>query len=405
MGTLCRRFQTVSVDQNNIPIKLIKNKSKYITLYYRMNPVLVKASESNDLYEFTLAGVNVSLANAIRRTILNDIPTVVLGTEIYQDDKCKIEINTGRLHNELVKQRLSCIPVHISDDKEMASFPNEYVLVVDVTNDTETMMIVTTEDFKIKQKDGSKVMSKEEVRSIFPPDPLTRDFIDFVRLRPKIGNSITGEQIKLVCEFTIGTAKINGTYNVVSKCTYGYTPDPEKAEDAWTAIQQRLAEEDTPKDEIEFQKRNFYLLDAQRYWVPDSFDFQIQTLGVFDNRLLIKKACNILRTKLLDMHKGLESDIVPIKTSLTTVENSFDVVLLDEDYTLGKVLEYILYEKYYKEQEILTYCGFKKFHPHDTESTIRIAYKEPIEKQLLKQHLRDACVMAAEVFEKIFGMF
>jgi DNA-directed RNA polymerase subunit L len=370
-----------------------------------MNPTLVKASESQDLYEFTLAGLNVSLANAIRRTILNDIPTVVLGTEIYKDDRCRIEINTGRLHNELVKQRLSCIPVHIVDEKEMTTFPEEYVLIVDVKNDTDTMMIVTTEDFKIKQKSGDKFMSKDEVRSIFPPDPLTRDFIDFVRLRPKIGDTIQGEHIKLTCEFTISTAKTSGTYNVASKCTYGNTIDIQKADDMWSVTQQRLAEEDTPKDEIEFQKRNFYLLDAQRYFVPDSFDFQIQTVGVFDNRLLVKKACNILRAKLLDMHKGLESDIVPIKTSLTTVENSYDVVLLDEDYTLGKVIEYILYEKYYNDQSVLSYCGFKKFHPHDTESTIRIAYKEPTEKHIVKQHLRDVCIMAAEVFEKIFGMF
>jgi DNA-directed RNA polymerase subunit L len=391
-------------NMNNI--KLISNQSKYMILYYIiMNPTLVKASESQDLYEFTLAGLNVSLANAIRRTILNDIPTVVLGTEIYKDDRCRIEINTGRLHNELVKQRLSCIPVHIVDEKEMTTFPEEYVLIVDVKNDTDTMMIVTTEDFRIKQKSGDKFMSKDEVRSIFPPDPLTRDFIDFVRLRPKIGDTIQGEHIKLTCEFTISTAKTSGTYNVASKCTYGNTIDIQKADDMWSVTQQRLAEEDTPKDEIEFQKRNFYLLDAQRYFVPDSFDFQIQTVGVFDNRLLVKKACNILRAKLLDMHKGLESDIVPIKTSLTTVENSYDVVLLDEDYTLGKVIEYILYEKYYNDQSVLSYCGFKKFHPHDTESTIRIAYKEPTEKHIVKQHLRDVCIMAAEVFEKIFGMF
>ena len=370
-----------------------------------MNPVLVKASEHHELYEFTLSGINLSLANAIRRTILNDIPTVVLGTEIYQDDKCKIEINTGRLHNELVKQRLSCIPVHIVYQKEMETFPEEYILVVDEKNDTDSIMIVTTEHFKIKQKNGEKFMSKDEVREIFPPDPLTGDFIDFVRLRPKLGDTIQGEHLKLTCEFTISTAKTSGTYNVASKCTYGYTMDPVKADDAWAVIQQKLAEEDTAKDEIEFQKRNFYLLDAQRYYVEDSFDFKIQTVGVFENRLLVKKACNIMRAKLLDMHKNLESDMVPIKTSLTTVENSYDVVLLDEDYTLGKVLEYILYEKYFKDQEILSFCGFKKFHPHDTESTIRIAYKEPTDKHLVKQHLRDVCIMAAEVFEKIFGMF
>lgn len=370
-----------------------------------MNPILVKSAEDNEIYSATIAGINLSFANAIRRTVLNDIPTVVLGTEIYQDNKCTININTGRLHNELVKQRISCIPVHITDEKEMETFPDEYVLVVDEKNDTDTMMILTTEHFKIKQKNGDKYLTTEEVRAIFPPDPMTRDFIDVVRLRPKIGDSIPGEHLKLTCEFTIASAKINGMYNVASKCAYGNTMDPEKADTAWSVIQQKLAEENTPKEDIEFQKRNFYLLDAHRYSVPNSFDFQVQTVGVFDNKTLLKKACNIMRRKCLEMHKNLESDAVPIKTSLTTMANCHDVVLLDEDYTLGKVIEYILYDKYYEGEALLSFCGFKKFHPHDTESTIRIAYKQETEKHILKQHLRDASMIAAEVFEKLFKLF
>lgn len=372
-----------------------------------MNPVLNKAAEHRDLYQFTISGINVSLANAIRRTILNDIPTVVLDTthNLDEDAPCKIEVNTGRLHNEIVKQRLGCIPVNIPDAKEMGTFPGEYILVVDEKNETDVMRMITTEHFKIQHKESKKFMTREEVRTIFPPDPLSHDYIDFVRLRPKIGDSIPGEEIKLTCRFMIGTAKMDGMYNVVSKCTYGYTPDREKADEIWGQIQSRLVEDDTPKDEVEYQKRNFYLLDAQRYYATDSYDFQVQTIGVFENRELVKKACNMLRAKLLEMHKNLESDIIPIKTSLTTVEHSYDVVLIDEDYTLGKVIEYIMYEKYYMGEEVLSFCGFKKFHPHDTESTVRVAYKEPTEKTMLKQHLRDTCITGAEVFEKIFSFF
>lgn len=370
-----------------------------------MNPALTKISEDHDLLSFTLSNINVSLANAIRRTILNDIPTLVLGTDIYQDNKCQIKVNTGRLHNELVKQRLSCIPVHITDEKEMASFPEEYVLVVDMKNETDTMIIVTTNDFKVKQKDGDKFLAADEVRAIFPPDTMTRDFIDFIRLRPRIGDSIPGEQITLTCEFTISTAKTSGMYNVVSKCAYGNTPDIEKIEAAWETQLQKLAQDNQTKEEIEFQKRNFYLLDAQRHSIADSFDFQIQTVGVFDNKDLIKKACRILREFFVTMYKNLESEVVPINTSLTTVENSFDIVLMDADYTVGKVLEFILYDKYYDGAKILSYCGFKKLHPHDSDSIIRIAYIEPIEKHLMKQHLRDACTDAADVFLKIDKMF
>ena len=147
-----------------------------------MNPQLKKISEENDVLRFTLSNINVSLANAIRRTILNDIPVIVLGTEIYQDNKCLIKVNTGRIHNELVKQRLSSIPVHISNEKEMETFPNDYILELDVKNNTETSIIVTTEDFKIKHKESGKYMSKDEVHTIFPMNTQTQSYIDFLRL-------------------------------------------------------------------------------------------------------------------------------------------------------------------------------------------------------------------------------
>jgi DNA-directed RNA polymerase subunit L len=370
-----------------------------------MNPVLKKISEENDILRFTLSDINVSLANAIRRTILSDIPVLVLGTEIYQDDKCSIKINTGRIHNELVKQRLSSIPVIISNEKEMETFPNDYILEVDVQNTTESTIIVTTEDFKIKHKESGKYMSKDEVRTIFPPNTQTQSYIDFLRLRPRIGDSIPGEHISLTCEFTVSSSKVNGMYGVVSKCAYENTPDLKKVDDVWDKIRERLVSEETTKDEIEFEKKNYYLLDAQRQFEPDSFDFVVQTIGQFENKYLVKKACNVLRRKFGDMVMALESDTVPITMSETTIENCYDVTLENEDYTVGKVLEYLLYEQFYNGEEIFSFCGFKKIHPHDTDSKIRIAYKLPTDKHMLRQHLKTVCVSAMEVFEKVNKMF
>jgi DNA-directed RNA polymerase subunit L len=83
----------------------------------------------------------------------------------------------------------------------------------------------------------------------------------------------------------------------------------------------------------------------------------------------------------------------------------FDIILENEDYTIGKVLEFILYEKYYVTDKILTFCGFKKFHPHNQESTIRLAYVQNTDKRMVGQHLRIACIEASQVFEKIYKMF
>lgn len=370
-----------------------------------MNPILKKLSEENDVLRFTLSNINVSLANAIRRTILNDIPTIVLGTDIYKDDKCIIKINTGRLHNELVKHRLSSIPVHISNEKELETFPNEYVLEVDVQNNTETTIIVTTEDFKIKHKESGKYMSKDEVRQIFPMNTQTQSYIDFIRLRPKIGDTISGEQISLTCEFSVSTSKVNGMYTVVSKCAYANTPDLKKIDDVWDKLRNDLISQETTKEDIEFEKKNYYLLDAQRQFEDDSFDFVIQSIGQYENQHIVKKACKILRGKFSDMIHGLESDIVPIALSESTIENCYDIILENEDYTTGKVLEYFLYETYYMGEEIFSYCGFKKVHPHDSDSKIRIAYKLPTDKNMLRQHLKTACISAIEIYEKINKMF
>lgn len=370
-----------------------------------MNPILQSPSEENDIYRFTLAKINVSIANALRRTILNDIPTVVMRTETYQDNKCKIEVNTGRLHNELLKQRLSSIPVHISNEKEMATFPEEYILNIDVKNDGDTIKIITTEDFQIIHKESGKQMTREEVRTIFPPDPLTLAYIDFARLRPKIGDTIPGEHIKLSCEFSIATVGVNSMFNVVSKCSYGNTIDTNKVEEAWEKIHQKSIAEDMTKEEIEYKKRNFYLLDAQRTFIPDSYDFVIQTVGVFDNKYIIKKACRVLKEKFNTMIQLVESDAIPIGISETTMENSYDITLENEDYTIGKVLEYILYETFYENNQLLNFCGFKKFHPHDTFSKIRLAYLKSTDKHLVREHLKQASLEAIAVFEKIEKMF
>jgi DNA-directed RNA polymerase II subunit RPB3 len=369
-----------------------------------MNPTISNVSHEGEVYKFTLRNINVSFANAIRRTILSDIPTVVFNTELNENKECdcKIYVNTTRLHNEILKQRLSCIPIHI---KELNILPNEYLLELDMKNDTENMIIVTTENFRIRNKTTDKYITENELIKIFPPNIKTNMFIDFARLRPRISDSIPGEQIKLTAEFSIHTAKENNMYNVVSKCSYGNTVDMEKASEIWSDQEAKLRTQDTPSADIEFQKKNFYLLDAQRYFIPDSFDFVIQSVGVFENKEIIKKACIVLQNKLIDIIQALDSNLVPINNSETTVDYSFDIVLENEDYTVGKVLEYILYEKYYQQEKILTYCGFKKFHPHNTQSVIRIAYQNNVDKMTASQHLRSACMDANNIFKQIAVFF
>ena len=364
-----------------------------------MNAQIKNMSEERDIYRFTLYDVNLSIANGLRRTILNDIPTVV-----FEQQNIQIEINTGRLHNELIKHRLECIPVY---SKDLQQLPGNYSLEIDVSNETDAILYVTTDDFKIRNKTNGNMVSESELAKIFPKDPITQDPIIFARLRSKIGNTVPGERIKLTADFSVNTAGNQSTWNVVSKCSYGNTPDENKIQTTWDAIESKLLSEETPRTEVDFQKKNYMLLDAQRQFVENSFDFVIQTLGVYDNKEIVKKACQILQNKFVNMIEAVDSNTVFIKTSETTMENSYEIVLENEDYTIGKIIEYFLYECYYlgKEDFLLNFCGFKKMHPHDSDSIIRLAYLKQSDINTVRQNLRVACVYAQEIFVKIHKMF
>jgi DNA-directed RNA polymerase subunit L len=373
-----------------------------------MNPVINSVYEENNTLRFTMSGINVSLANAIRRIILSEIPVYVFNTDVTTTTDCIIEKNTTRLHNEILKQRLGCVPIHMKvpmNPDEEETFSQKYVLEVDVTNETDNIIYVTTGDFKLRNILNDKYCTSEELARIFPKNEMTQSYIDFARLRPMIGDNIPGESLKLTSKISISNAKQNSMFNVVSICAYGNTVDEIKKNEHWDKYAASIASSgELTQEEIDFQKKNYELLDAQRQYVPDSFDFVIQTIGIYDNMELVKIACMVLQNKFVDMIQQIDADNIPVVISENTMDNCFDIVLENEDYTVGKVLEYLLYENYYMKDNLLNYCGFKKFHPHDNESIIRVAFIDHGDKTVVKQCLKNVCVDAQELYRKIFTM-
>jgi DNA-directed RNA polymerase subunit L len=117
-----------------------------------------------------------------------------------------------------------------------------------------------------------------------------------------------------------------------------------------------------------------------------------------------------MENKLKDFCALIESDMVailPTETSgvKTTMDHCFDIILENEDYTLGKALEYYLYQTYFVEKKTLTFCGFKKLHPHDTSSRIRVAFAEKADKGQVREYLREASVKLEEVYVEIRSKF
>uniref|UniRef100_A0A6C0KJF4 DNA-directed RNA polymerase RpoA/D/Rpb3-type domain-containing protein n=1 Tax=viral metagenome TaxID=1070528 RepID=A0A6C0KJF4_9ZZZZ len=364
-----------------------------------MDPIISDINEENGYLRFTLENVNTSIANALRRIIISEIPTVVIRTFPYDKNDVSIEINNTTLNNEIIKQRLGCIPIHI---KDLSIHLEDYLLELNKTNTSSEIEYLTTEDIKIKNVKIDKYISETELQKIFPKNIITNDFILINRLKPKISNDIKGEQMKLTAKMSVGTAKEDGRYNVASTISYAFSIDSAKQNSAWLKYKSGLNTE----IDIEKEKQNWYLHDGKRFVKSNSFDFIIETIGVYTNMELIKKACDIMIQKFNYINNLIDKQELPIKETVNTLNNCYDITLKNEDYTLGKVLEYLLHEQYYANNNILTYVGFKKFHPHDDESIIRISFKNSVKDiSVINEYIKNINIMGIKIYEKISNLF
>tara|TARA_Y100000816_G_scaffold54026_1_gene34833 strand:+ start:5589 stop:6704 length:1116 start_codon:yes stop_codon:yes gene_type:complete len=366
-----------------------------------MAPSVLNINEENGILTFELDNVNVSIANAIRRTILSEIPSVIFRSFPHEENKVNIIKNTSRFTNEILKQRMSCIPVYLDPSAPY----NDFTIEVSVRNNTDQIQYVTTENFIIKNKQTGEKVSQAETSKLFPKNKLTGDYILFARLMPGTENK-AGEEIILTAELDVGIAKESGMFTVASTSSYFNTIDRAAAEQAWEQEKLRITtDEEYSAEELESERRNWMILNEQRHFKPDSFSFTVETIGFYSNEDLVIKACDVVIDKIENFNRTLQSKTVKIEQSNTTMENCYDITLEGEDYTLGKVLEYLLYSQYYEGDEILNYCGFKKFHPHDTDSVIRIAYKNNEPTNIIIDNLIGICNSATKIFTQIKAEF
>ena len=383
------------------PFHSVSAASKYI-------PRIVSKTDEGGQLKFTIDKINVSLANGLRRIILSDIPTLVF--RVYPHSECRstITVNTSRIHNQILNQRLSCIPIHITDTTEFEF--QDYQIEINVTADSSEIRYITTKDFKIKNKVNGKYLTDVKCREVFPPNAITGDFIEFARLLPKMSEYGEGEQLALTCDLDIGTAAQDGAFNVVCTCAYSMTMDPSKVDEAWRIKEADLVKEGIAtigSEEMKAQRKNWSLLDAQRYTKDDSFDFVVETVGVFTNADIVHKAAQIMINKCTKFIRDIESGENHIIPTVSTIQNGFDIELKGEDYTLGKVLEFFLHDKHYAEDQTVTYCAFRKIHPHNPDSVIRVGFAETVgvDEGIVAQYITTCARDAIVVFEYIRDQF
>ena len=365
-----------------------------------MEPKVVVTSEENNVLNFTMSNIHHSLANSLRRICLSEIPTFVFKTTPYSENETDIITNTTRLNNEIIKQRLSCIPIHISD----LDFPyQEYVVELNKENTNNIIEYVTTADFKIKKLVDNTYLSDRDTKEIFPPNIITGDYVTLSRLKPKLSENIQGEHLHFVSKINIDTASTNGMYNVVSTCSYGNTVDHITSNDKWNDKKKELIKNEVDESSIFIEEQNWKNLTGKRITLDNSFDFTVETVGVYSNFTILYKACDVMINKCNNLIDMLEKADIEIElNSDTTIENEYVITLKNEDYTIGNALVYFLYTTYYEgKNSPLSFVGFKIPHPHIPNGIIRMAFENISDVNTVSMYLTNAAEKIITTFKNI----
>ena len=140
-------------------------------------PIVSNVKYLHDTLHFTIGDVDLSIANGIRRTLISNIPTIVMKGFPHEDSNIHITKNTSKLNNEIIKMRLSCIPIHVEEANMSIDDIQNLQVQVSMKNTTKNVMYVTTEHFTIYNKSTKKFEDKSLVQTLFPKNDYTNYYI------------------------------------------------------------------------------------------------------------------------------------------------------------------------------------------------------------------------------------
>ena len=392
----------------------------------------------NTHIEFELANINSSTANAIRRLMISHIKTVGFRTEPYTACQIDVKINDTPLHNQFTLHRLSMIPINVT--KPESFDVDDYLFIINVSNNTNSIINITSEDFQIKQISTNKMLSKDQVKKYFPPDPITGDYILINKLRPKyftpskqVSKDVVEEMAKefnklaidedithfhIEGKATISNGSENAHFSAVACASYINTVDPDKAlsglkeyidKQNETAklknVTAMTPEQLTRRFELTERARFFYTNDKNE---PNVFTFKIETVSCIPPLVIFHRTIDILKEKIHTFVTNLvtkNENVIKISAS-SQLNGGYDIIVQDEDDTLGNIVQShlcMLFADFNlpKEQQKLKYIGYKRPHPLEKHIIFSVQGQNDNLDELINGVIKVGCVEIVKMLNKI----
>ncbi|KAI9299263.1 hypothetical protein K502DRAFT_322457 [Neoconidiobolus thromboides FSU 785] len=231
-----------------------------------------------DKIEFFMKECDLSLANALRRTIISDVPTLAI-------DMVEIESNTSVLVDEFLAHRLGLVPID-STQADRLKYTREcscaqycpscsVVFKLDIRCDTKDTLIVTSRHLTSSDSSILPVVTG-------PTDP----GVTLVKLRK-------GQEVKLTCIAKKGISKEHAKWSPVTAIGFEYDPYNNLRHLSYW-VEEDEKEWPLSKNALEEKRDEFY----DYFKKPTKFYMEVETTGVLKAEEVVSSAFNILETKL-----------------------------------------------------------------------------------------------------------
>jgi DNA-directed RNA polymerase subunit L len=290
--------------------------------------------------------IKISLANAIRRTIISDIETYII-----DPNKVVFYENNSILNNEFLKHRISLIPV--ISDIENIDYEN-IIIECKKNNDDENIISVYVSDFVCKDEKTGEIIDNSKLFK-YPK-------ILFAKLKLNQYISLEGKLTK-----NNPTNGNDSAYMAVSKCVYTFKIDQKEVK----SITNNMSKE---------EKTSFLTQENERVYErneigdPNVYEFIIDSIGFYEPLKIVHKGFDYLIKHLENVKNeflNTKSNIVQHIESEDLNSDFYDFLMDNENDTIGNLLT-----SYLMSNSKVNYCGYVIKHPLRKNIVLRIKLNE-----------------------------
>ena len=316
-----------------------------------------------------ISNINSSYLSALRRIIISEI-------EIYGFDsnvECtQILENNTKYHNEFLAHRLSLVPLNITTDD--FEYENYKFCLKKENNHSESILNVCANDFEVfnrKNESDEWVLIKDNISNFFKPNKLSNDYIFICPLK-------SGEKILLECILSKRNGKYNSSFSPVCKSIFYNAYDEEECEKILSE-ELKLIDNQQQKD---IKRKLFYNTEAYKYYKvnennePYNFVFEIESIGILTADQIFIKSLDKISKKLNICKLNLENKAISFSISSNTSNKTYELNLVNEDDTLGNLLQSYIFDNFIKSDSLLTFVSYEIPHPLENRLVLKFKLKD-----------------------------